>query len=90
MATTVASSGADEPAGIAVDASGNVYLADTQNFRILKLQQANVGFGGVNIGSKSAALSPSEAIDHVVAAVQKWSTTQDDDLTVLVCDFVGA
>jgi phosphoserine phosphatase RsbU/P len=40
--------------------------------------------------SKSAALSPSEAIDHVVAAVQKWSTTQDDDLTVLVCDFVGA
>jgi sugar lactone lactonase YvrE len=55
--STVASSGADEPAGIAVDASGNVYLADTQNFRILKLQQANVGFGGVNIGSTSAALS---------------------------------
>jgi len=54
---TVASSGANDPAGIAVDASGNVYLADTQNFRILKLQPANVGFGGVNIGSKSAALS---------------------------------
>ncbi len=55
--STVASSGANEPTGIAVDAAGNVYLADTQNFRILKLQQAKVGFGGVNIGSKSAPLS---------------------------------
>ena len=55
--STVASSGANDPTGVAVDAAGNVYLADTQNFRILKLQPANVGFGGVNIGSKSAALS---------------------------------
>jgi sugar lactone lactonase YvrE len=55
--STVASSGANGPTGIAVDAAGNVYLADNQNFRILKLQPANVGFGGVDIGSKSAALS---------------------------------
>ena len=55
--STVASSGANEPTGIAVDAAGNVYLADNQNFRILKLQPANVGFGGVKIGSKSAAVS---------------------------------
>jgi sugar lactone lactonase YvrE len=55
--STVASSGANEPTGIAVDAAGNVYLADNQNFRILKLQPANVGFGGVNVGSKSDPLS---------------------------------
>ncbi len=40
--------------------------------------------------SQSAALSPSKAIDQMVAAVQQWSKTQDDDLTVLVCDFMGA
>ena len=39
--------------------------------------------------SQSAALSPSKAIDQMVAAVQQWSKTQDDDLTVLVCDFMG-
>jgi sugar lactone lactonase YvrE len=55
--STVASSGANEPTGVAVDAAGNVFLADTQNFRILKLQPARVGFGGVDIGSKSAPLS---------------------------------
>jgi sigma-B regulation protein RsbU (phosphoserine phosphatase) len=37
---------------------------------------------------KSAKLAPSEAIDQMVDAVQRWSKSQDDDLTVLVCDFV--
>jgi hypothetical protein len=35
-------------------------------------------------------LAPSEAIDQMVATVQRWGKSQDDDLTVLVCDFVGA
>jgi sigma-B regulation protein RsbU (phosphoserine phosphatase) len=39
---------------------------------------------------KSAKLGPSEAIDQMVDAVLRWGTSQDDDLTVLVCDFVGA
>ncbi len=37
----------------------------------------------------SARMSPSETVDHLIAAVQHWAKTQDDDLTVLVCDFVG-
>ena len=36
----------------------------------------------------SSRLAPSEAVDHLIAAVQRWSKAQDDDLTVLVCDFV--
>lgn len=35
-------------------------------------------------------LSPSETVDHLIRAVQRWARSQDDDLTVLVCDFVGA
>ena len=37
----------------------------------------------------SARLAPSEAVDHLIAAVQRWARSQDDDLTVLICDFVG-
>jgi sigma-B regulation protein RsbU (phosphoserine phosphatase) len=37
----------------------------------------------------SARMSPSETVDHLIAAVQRWARSQDDDLTVLVCDFVG-
>ena len=38
----------------------------------------------------SARMSPSETVDHLVDTVQRWARSQDDDLTVLVCDFVGA
>ena len=37
----------------------------------------------------SARMTPSETVDHLVGAVQHWALSQDDDLTVLVCDFVG-
>jgi sigma-B regulation protein RsbU (phosphoserine phosphatase) len=37
----------------------------------------------------SAALTPSETVDHLISAVQRWASVQDDDLTVLICDFVG-
>ena len=37
----------------------------------------------------SRNLSPSETVDHLIRAVQRWARSQDDDLTVLVCDFVG-
>lgn len=29
----------------------------------------------------------SEAADHIVASVQQWSSSQNDDLTVVVCDY---
>jgi phosphoserine phosphatase RsbU/P len=38
----------------------------------------------------TASLSASDAADRVIASVQKWSAAQDDDLTVLVCDYVGS
>lgn len=37
----------------------------------------------------SARMTPSETVDHLIGVVQRWATSQDDDLTVLVCDFVG-
>jgi len=37
---------------------------------------------------KTARLSPCEAADSIVASIRRWSATQDDDWTVLVCDYV--
>jgi sigma-B regulation protein RsbU (phosphoserine phosphatase) len=36
---------------------------------------------------QTAALPPSETVDQIISAVQKWSASQDDDLTVLICDY---
>ena len=33
---------------------------------------------------------PAEAANRIIAEVQGWAKSQDDDLTLLVCDFVGA
>jgi sigma-B regulation protein RsbU (phosphoserine phosphatase) len=38
---------------------------------------------------KTEGITPSDAADLIVSTVPKWSATQDDDLTVLVCDYVG-
>jgi sigma-B regulation protein RsbU (phosphoserine phosphatase) len=38
---------------------------------------------------KSAGLSPADAVQRIIAEVQQWAKSQDDDLTALVCDFVG-
>lgn len=37
----------------------------------------------------SIGMTPSETADHLIDAAQRWAFSQDDDLTVLVCDFVG-
>jgi sigma-B regulation protein RsbU (phosphoserine phosphatase) len=34
-------------------------------------------------------LSPEELADRIIAAVQRWSARQDDDLTVLICDYTA-
>lgn len=39
---------------------------------------------------QTSALSPSQVADRIIASVAQWSASQDDDLTVLVCDYVGA
>jgi sigma-B regulation protein RsbU (phosphoserine phosphatase) len=38
-------------------------------------------------GSK---LSAQEMADRIIHAVQQWSMSQEDDLTVLVCDYAAA
>ena len=38
----------------------------------------------------TAGLSPSAAADSIISSVAKWSAKQDDDLTVLICDYVCA
>jgi phosphoserine phosphatase RsbU/P len=38
---------------------------------------------------QTSGLPPSEAADRIIASVAQWSVSQDDDLTVLVCDYVG-
>ena len=37
---------------------------------------------------KTAELSPSEAADLIISSVRRWFAKQDDDLTVLICDYV--
>ncbi len=39
---------------------------------------------------QTAGGSPAEAADRIIASVQEWARSQDDDLTVLVCDYAGA
>jgi sigma-B regulation protein RsbU (phosphoserine phosphatase) len=34
-------------------------------------------------------LSARQAADYIIDAVRKWAHSQDDDLTVLVCDYVA-
>jgi sigma-B regulation protein RsbU (phosphoserine phosphatase) len=37
----------------------------------------------------TTAFSAHQAVDHIIHCVQKWSNSQDDDLTVLVCDYIA-
>src|SRR5579871_382819 len=39
---------------------------------------------------ESATVSAREAADQIIRAVRGWASTQNDDLTVLVCDYAGA
>ena len=37
----------------------------------------------------SARLKPEAAADHIISSLQTWSKSQNDDLTVLICDYAG-
>ena len=37
----------------------------------------------------TASLAPKEAADRLIADAQQWAKSQDDDLTVLVCDYLA-
>jgi sigma-B regulation protein RsbU (phosphoserine phosphatase) len=36
----------------------------------------------------TAGFAPSDAVERIIAEVQRWARAQEDDLTALVCDFV--
>jgi phosphoserine phosphatase RsbU/P len=38
---------------------------------------------------QTSALAPAAAADQIVSAVQKWAASQEDDLTVLICDYMA-
>jgi sigma-B regulation protein RsbU (phosphoserine phosphatase) len=49
-------------------------------------------FGQANLHAavrETATLHPSDAANSIIRSVQKWAPSQDDDLTILVCDFIG-
>jgi len=49
-------------------------------------------FGQEALGAlfrQTAGIAPSDAADRIISTVQQWAASQDDDLTVLVCDYVG-
>jgi phosphoserine phosphatase RsbU/P len=37
---------------------------------------------------QTSGIAPAEAADRIISAVQQWAVSQDDDLTVLVCDYM--
>ena len=50
-------------------------------------------FGDERLSSllaESGSLSAEKAADHIISAIQAWSRIQSDDLTVLICDYIGA
>jgi phosphoserine phosphatase RsbU/P len=38
----------------------------------------------------TSGLGAADAANQIIAEVQRWAESQDDDLTLLVCDFIGA
>lgn len=49
-------------------------------------------FGQENLSKllvDTTAFTAHQAADHIIHSVQNWSTSQDDDLTVLVCDYTA-
>jgi sigma-B regulation protein RsbU (phosphoserine phosphatase) len=43
-----------------------------------------------NLLRATAALTPAQAASEIVDHVKRWSLFQEDDLTVLICDYTGA
>jgi sigma-B regulation protein RsbU (phosphoserine phosphatase) len=39
---------------------------------------------------ETSGQTPAEAAGQLIAEAEQWAESQDDDLTVLVCDFLGA
>ena len=44
----------------------------------------------IRLVKESATQSPDEAADLILGAVTAWSVSQQDDLTIMICDYKGA
>jgi phosphoserine phosphatase RsbU/P len=59
---------------------------------LIEATNANGDFFGQDALSallrQTAALPPSRVSDQIISAVQHWSASQDDDLTLLICDYI--
>jgi sigma-B regulation protein RsbU (phosphoserine phosphatase) len=88
-------------AAFSFSAYGNAVYPLERGDRILLytdgiLEAANAGleeFGQTRLQSlpkESSQLTHIEAADKIISAVQRWAVSQEDDLTVLVCDYAPA
>jgi sigma-B regulation protein RsbU (phosphoserine phosphatase) len=59
---------------------------------ILEASNAEGRFFGLHtlceLLTQTRQLSPARAADTIMSSVRRWSRTQDDDLTVLICDYI--
>ena len=59
---------------------------------ILEASNAEGHFFGLDtlcdLLAQTRQLSPARAADTIISSVRRWSRTQDDDLTVLICDYI--
>jgi len=39
--------------------------------------------------TRTRELSPAMAADSIISSVRQWSEKQDDDLTILICDYIS-
>jgi sigma-B regulation protein RsbU (phosphoserine phosphatase) len=44
----------------------------------------------VGLLKDSAMLNPEEVADHIISSLKAWARSQNDDLTILICDYAGA
>jgi phosphoserine phosphatase RsbU/P len=38
---------------------------------------------------ETGRLPQDEAADHIISSIQRWSSSQNDDLTILICDYIA-
>jgi sigma-B regulation protein RsbU (phosphoserine phosphatase) len=69
---------------------GDRFLVYTDG--VIEAANANGDFFGKDALSvllrQTSQLPPSRASDEMVSALQRWSASQEDDLTVLICDYM--
>lgn len=60
---------------------------------ILEASNSNGEFFGEEklhgVIKKTAAMTPADAADQLILSVEEWHKSQEDDLTVIVCDFIA-